>query len=215
MEHVDTQFKEDVTKNENTRPARLLFNGKFILVFVFLIAIVVILIGFKTYQQQHKQQVKTITVTKQVLQKRSKDIGFVQRALTGKAVDVNTGKIIQAARIFTLDDKTVYLELDLDKAPKGTLIDYIRYKGGRYVDHGEIKITKANTSNVLFSWIIAKLLGTSHDGKWKIATYTNGILAKRVTYEIKGNKVSSVQYDEPLSQKDPEYRLSSALSLAK
>ena len=106
----------------------------FAIVLLILIAIVASLI---VYKQMRKPQVKTITVKKQVIVRRSKDLGLITRGLTGKAVDVNTGKIVKAARIFSLDDKTVYLQLDLQNAPKGTVIDYIRYKNGKYVDHGE------------------------------------------------------------------------------
>ena len=185
--------------------------------FLLLGSLVVILVGgiaIKLLQFQKKPTVKQITVNKQVIQRRSADLGLINLALTGKAIDVNTGKIVQAARVFNVGDKTVYLELDVTNPPVGTLIDYIRYKEGKYVDHGEITITSSTTNNVLFNWTINKLLAASRNGKWKIATYANGVLAERINYEITNNKVSYLVTDEPSSRTDPEYYLSQNLTWA-
>lgn len=184
---------------------------KFVLLFIALLLLVGGLLIYKQISQLFLR--RTVTVNKQVLQKRSKDLGYVQRALTGKAIDVNTGKIVKAARIFTMDDKTVYLELDFNAAPKGTVIDYIRYKNGRYVDHGEVTLIKANTKNVLFNWVINNLLSNARAGKWRVATYANGILTKRITYEVsKDNKVSYVYPDEEIHSTDSDYQLGSAVA---
>lgn len=184
---------------------------KFAIVFIILLVVVV---GLVTYKQikNAKTQVKTITVNTQVLQKRSKDLGHINRGLTGSAIDVSTGKIVKAARIFTPDDKTVYLELDLNFAPKGTVFDYIRYKEGRYVDHGELVLDKSNTQNILFNWTINNLLANIRDGKWKIVTYDNGILSKRIAYEIKNNKISRIFPESPIQRNDPDFYLKTALT---
>lgn len=205
-----TSHKEDVTDAKHTHQ---LFPKKLAIALLLLIAIAVGVIALKTYLQLNKPQVKKITINKQVLQKRSQDLGLISRGLTGKAIDVSTGRIVKAARIFSPDDKTVYLELDLNSAPKGTIVDYIRYKEGRYVDHGEVTIANTDIKNLLFNWTITRLLGSSRDGRWKITTYSNGILAKRIAYEIRGNKVSYVYPDKPISTTDPDYKLSSIIAL--
>lgn len=191
------------------------FQNKFIILFVLLLLVIAAGIAFKTYQHftAQKQTVTKKTILKQVLVKRSKDLGFISRALTGKAIDVNTGKIIQAARVFSPSDTTVYLQLDLNKPPKGTVIDYIRYKNNRYVDHGEVQLAKEGTKNILFNWTITRLLASSRDGEWKVATYTNGILAKRVNYEIRSNRVAYVDPEEIIARNDPDYHLNTALTL--
>lgn len=190
-----------------------IYQRKFIIIFVFLVIITAGAVFVKIYKPPQKQPVIVKkTVIKQVVVKRSKDTGVINRALTGKVIDVNTGKILVAARVFSTNDKTVYLELDFNKAPKGTIIDYIRYKGGRYVDHGEVKLTKDNTENILFNWTINNLLGSVRDGQWRVATYTNGILAKRINYEIKNNKVSYVYPDESINSTDPDYKLSDVVA---
>ncbi len=214
--------KENRSKvdNENSNPDSstgtkpFFLKGPVLLFILVLILVVVTGVAIRTYQQIKQPQVKKTTVNKQVLQKRSKDPGVINKALTGKAIDVNTGKIVQAARIFSSNDKTVYLELDLNKPLKGTIIDYMRYKEGRYVDHGEVVLAKADINNLLFNWTINQLLTGLRDGKWKIATYTNGILAKRINYEIKSNKVTDVKYGEPIGINDPDYNLSHAFFLA-
>ncbi len=172
--------------------------------------------GLVAYKQfYHPQpQVKTVTVQKQVAVRRSKDPGFMSRGLTGKAVDVNTGKIVKAAKIFSPDDKVVYLEVDLVNAPKDTVIDIIRYKNGRYVDHGELKLAKDNVENVLFNWAMSNILTSRLAGNWKIATYTDGILAKRLLYTVANNKVSQVDSEKEVSSSDPDYQLTTALFTA-
>jgi len=201
-------YNENEFKQNNLLQS--IWKNKFIVLFILFILALGGLLLYKQIQSS-KQQTRKIVVNKQVLQKRSKDLGLINRGLTGRAVDVNTGKIVKAARIFSLDDKTVYLELDFNTAPQGTVIDYIRYKNGRYVDHGEVTLMKANTQNILFNWIINSLLSNIRDGKWRVATYTNGILAKRISYEVKANKVSYVYPEESISPKDSDYLLSVVL----
>lgn len=184
------------------------FANKFLLVLILLAVVITSLVLFKN-QGQHG--VNTITIKKQVLLRRSKDLGFIQRGLTGKAIDVNTGKIVLAARVFSLNDSTVYLELDLQQPPAGTLIDYIRYKNGRYVDNGEISVANAGTKNMLFKWQINKALSSLSNGNWKVATYTNGILAKRVLYVVNNNQVSYVNSSDKISPTDSDYKLTDSL----
>jgi len=194
----------------NITRVRKFFQNRFTIVVILIIAVV----GLVSYKQLgiSKQQVKTITIKKQVLFRRSKTPGLISRGITGKAIDVNTGKIVIAARIFTLNDNTVYLELDLQNPPKGTLIDYIRYKEGRYVDHGEITVQRIDTKDVLFNWTINKLLAGVTNGNWKIATYTNGILAKRFLYKITDNKVSYIYPEQKILTLDPDYQLAKSLT---
>ncbi len=184
---------------------------RFMVVFTTLFIILVGLVVFEQTSLQ-KQTVKTKIIKKQVLVRRSKEPGFIYRGLTGKAIDVNTGKIVIAARVFSLSDSTVYLELDLQRPPVGTLVDYIRYKNGRYVDHGEIAVPTTDTKNLLFKWSINKLLVNVANGNWKIATYTNGILEKRIVYTVANNKLSSVNTAESVLPTDVDYQFADALS---
>ncbi len=224
MDKYSKQTQEKQVHQEENNPGRKTtpFNSfvtavthrKFALIFLLLMLVILVAVSMKLYKPPQKQPMYIKkTVMKQVLMKRSKDNGLINRGLTGKAVDVNTGKIIAAARIFTPTDKTVYLELDFNSAPKGTVIDYIRYKKGRYVDHGEITLTKDNIKDTLFNWTINSLFINTREGQWRVATYANGILAKRIVYEIKNNKLSYVYPDKPIHPTDPDYTLSNALAL--
>ncbi len=185
-------------------------NQIFWLAFILFGAIVVGIIGYRWYQQAYpsKQTVTKKTVIKQVLVRRSKILGVITRATTARVIDVKTGKVIQAARIFSLNDRTIYLALDLASAAPGTFIDYIRYLNGRYVDHGNVKITRDATNNITFNWTNLKSLGSIGDGKWKIATYTNGILEKRVSYLVQKSAVSYVYPEENIAPSDSDYNLS-------
>lgn len=181
-------------------------------IIILLVAIVAALLIYKTYQQFKANQSEKKTVVKQVIVRRSKIPNVIVTATTAKAIDVKTGKVITAARLFTLDDKIVYLALDLDSAKSGTNIDYIRYLNGRYVDHGNAKLTKDLTDNINFSWTNNRALGSVLEGKWKIATYTNGILEKRVNYVVQKNQVTQVQIEDP-SLADSDYTLTNVLGL--
>ena len=168
-----------------------------IIIVILLVAVVGGLLGYKTYQQlKSAKQSEQKTVVKQVIVRRSKIPNTIIAATTAKTIDVKTGKVITAARVFTLDDKTVYLGLDLDSAKSGTNIDYNRYLNGRYVDHGNSKLTKGQVDNISFSWTNSRSLGSLIEGKWKVATYTNGILEKRVSYVVEKNKISQVKIED-------------------
>lgn len=169
-------------------------------------------VAYRSYSQWQQRKTKQKPVIKQILVRRSKSPNVIIQATTAKAIDVNTGKVITAARIFSTNDKTVYLSLDLDKPQVGTRIDYIRYLYGRYVDHGSIKVDRPLTSNLAFSWVVTRPLGSRPDGQYKIATYANGILEKRVTYVIEKAKLSSVSIDGGVFPGDPDYQLVLALA---
>ncbi len=184
-------------------------------IIILLLVITAGLIGFKTYQQfiAHQKDAPKKTLVKQALVRRSKIPNIITNATTAKAIDVKTGKVITAARVFSLDDKTVYLALDLDQAKSGTFIDYIRYLNGRYVDHGNAKIIKDATENISFNWTNSKALGSITEGNWKIATYTNGILEKRVNYIVKKDQVSYQFLDDDISFSNSDYQLDNTLAL--
>jgi len=202
---VPTQVPE-VTSLEVSQPKKF---SPLLIVLLILVALTAGAIGYRGYRQWRKTQLAraTKTVVKDVLVRRSKIPNVITQATTAKVIDVKTGKVITAARVFTLNDKTVYLSLDLDSPTIGTRIDYIRYLSGRYVDHAGIKIEKPNTSLLNFSWAITRPLGSLAEGSYKVATYSNGILEKRITYVIEKNKVASVTIDDSVSSSDPDYRL--------
>lgn len=209
MSYHQTDTTETALSQENKRNIKSFFSRRFVLVFVLFILLTGGLIGYKTYKQLVVQKPATVnkTISKQILVRRSKIPDVITKATTAKVIDVKTGKVIQAASIFLLNDKTIYLVLDLDNAKSGTFIDYIRYLNGRYVDHGNVKITKDATNNITFNWTNVKQLGSVGDGKWKIATYTNGILEKRISYLVKKNSISYVFPNESVSLTDSEYNL--------
>ncbi len=182
-------------------------------IIILLVTLVGVLVGYKSYQQiKSAKEAEKKTVVKQVVLRRSKIPNVIVQATTAKAIDVKTGKVITAARVFSLNDKTVFLALDLDSAKSGTNIDYIRYLNGRYVDHGNSKLSKDLVDNISFSWTNSRSLGSLIEGKWKIATYTNGILEKRVTYEVQKDKISQVEVEEP-DLADSDLKLTNALAL--
>lgn len=213
-------FASQASSNKNDMSVRIiriraLLTGRFTLAFAFLLLVLGSLVVYQKFYKPFPR-VKTITINKQVLQRRSIALAYIQRTLTGNAVDVATGKIVKAARVFNNSiDKIVYLELDLFSAPKGTVIDYIQYKEGRYIAHGEVNISKPNIKNLLFSWNINSILPKLTAGRWTVATYADGLLSKRVSYTIQNGSVTYVYPQEPIFRNDPSYLIKNALSLAK
>ncbi len=199
-------------KSFNFKSLKNTLRNKFFLSFLGVLIVTLGAIVFRTYQlsaQPKNQPAATTNNTpSQTLVRRSKIPNIITKATTAKTIDVKTGKVIQAARIFSIDDKTIYLSLDLNKPDLNTRIDYIRYLNGRYGDHGSVKVTKPNTLNLAFEWTINKLSGTRPDGKYKVATYTNGVLEKRVSYIITKNKISAVSTEDPIVT-DLDYHLTS------
>ena len=182
----------------------------YIIILAFLLVVILVLVGYQTYKNQSKAKK---TVVQQQIVRRSKILGVIIRATTAKAIDVKTGKVITAARVFTLGDKTIYLALDLNSAKNGTSIDYIRYLNGRYIDHGNVKIAIDATNNITFNWTNVRPLGSVGDGKWKVATYTNGILEKRVSYLVQKNQALKVLPEDPVLASDSDYKLTKTLAL--
>ncbi len=212
-QHIqEPEKKMDVPSGFNVRS---FFTGRFSVALIALVVVTIVLIGFETYSKQKKQaQVVKKTVQKQEIVRRSKIPNTILAATTAKIIDVKTGKVIKAARIFSVDDKTIYLALDLNKPDAGTRIDYIRYVNGRYVDHGSVKLAKANVNNLVFDWTTTNILGSRPEGKYKVATYTNGILEKRISYTVTKNKVSQVS-EEQIATTDPDYTLARLLTRSK
>lgn len=192
-----------------------IFKHKFLIAFILVLLLTAIALGSRTWRyllsftplaQNQPQKVQT-TVKQEILVRRSQIPNIIYKATTAKIIDVKTGKVIKASNLFTLQDKTVYLVLDLASPKIGTHIDYIRYLNGRYVDHGEVQIDKPNTNNLTFKWGITKPVGSFPDGKYKIATYTDGILEKRVNYTVSKGNLGSVNIEDNISPNDPEYYL--------
>ncbi|GEM_PF-1206691 len=201
-------------QNKEAKKKNMLFQSKFVIVFLLFAIVAGGLVGYKIYNQHTTQkQATTKTVIKQVLIRRSKILNVIIKATTAKAIDVKTGKVITAARVFSLVDKTIYLALDLNSPKSGTHIDYIRYLNGRYVDHGNVKIQNDQTNTISFSWTNVRTLGSVADGKWKIATYTNGILEKRVSYVVQKDQVSDVYPQESINPLASDYQLDNTIAL--
>jgi len=101
---ISSSNKENL--NMRVTRLRMLFQSKFTIVLVVLVIFTAGLLGYKSYQQYNAQKMaikKTVT-KQQVLVRRSKIPNVIVNATTAKAIDVKTGKVIQAARVFSLND---------------------------------------------------------------------------------------------------------------
>lgn len=225
MEEINSSSVEELVKQGSppkvkespgtSRPGVTHSRLKIAAVLGLLLVVILSLVGYKMYRQITKPKAKeTKTIVKQELVRRSVNPEIIQKATTAKAIDVNTGRVITAVSLFTLDDKTVYLALELNSPKVGTSLDYIRYLNGRYVEHGNVQIQNEKTDHLTFNWTNTRPLGSVGDGKWRIATYTNGILEKSVNYVVQKNKVTSMTVEEP-NLGYVEYYLEKALSFAK
>ncbi len=212
-EEKETPPSQLEKKSPFFRRLKSALQNKFYLIFLAVLIITSAALVLRTYQQQIQQKTTRATTTStnpQKLVRRSKIPNIITKATTAKTIDVKTGKVVLAARIFSVDDRTIYLSLDLNKPDLNTRIDYIRYLNGRYIDHGSVKITKPSTQNLAFEWTINKPSGSRPEGKYKIATYTNGILEKRVNYTVTKNKISASSTEDPIAL-DLDYYLAPKL----
>ncbi len=186
------------------KPSRQISRSTLVLMGVILLTSIAV--GVRSYGQlmTKRQTPKTQVVNKPVVVRRSKEPNVIVNATTAKKIDAVTGKVITAARVFFVDDKTIFLALDLNNPSIGTRIDYVRYLNGRYVDHGSVQVTKPQTNNLNFEWT-TKLVGSRLNGTYRVATYTNGVLEKRVTYAVEKHKVAFVYPDEDYSLPDSSF----------
>lgn len=219
VKEIEEQKKEEIIAETNTVQAKgyvslkIPYSGKFPITLGFLILLIISLL---VYQQVTKPKTHFIRAQAQILMRRSENLNEIKRSLTGKAIDVSTGKILKAARIFSSrDDRTVYLELDLQNIKKGLVIDYIRYKEGRFVDHGEIILTNDNIQTVLFNWTINSSIVKLTEGNWKVATYTNGVLANRILYSVTPTGQIGESTQQEVSVNDLDYHLLPSLLAVK
>lgn len=143
------------------------------------------LLGYKLSTTQ-KQQKKVPTVSQNVkkVPPRSKAPGVVLGAMTAHGYNPKTGAAIGPDKYFSAKDPKLYLLMKTDKPKPGTRIEYVRYLQGRYLDHRAIQVTQPNWKYAYFAW--SSKLGKLHrKGIYRVRVYTNGVLEKKVNYEVR------------------------------
>lgn len=153
-----------------------------ILILVIIVALAGASIFGYTHYLKNKQPSKDIS-TKKVTLGRSKAPGIVSNLALTKEIDAKTGLPKSAGKNFSQKDQAIYLTMNLNKAKKGTNIEYVRFINGQYLDHGSIEINQDNDTIANFSWHLnpgsLRLPGT-----YRVKIYTNGIFEKALSYKI-------------------------------
>lgn len=136
-----------------------------------------------TYQQTPQKPPEQKSVTSNS-PPRSKASGVITQVVTAKGVDLKTGEAINPISQFSKTDKTIFVVLTLKNPKVGTKFEYVRYLNGKFLDHGNLTISKASTNNVSFNWILKKP-GLAHPiGNYKVKVYTNGVFEKDINYIV-------------------------------
>ncbi len=136
-----------------------------------------------TYQQtpQKTPGQKSATIS---TQPRSKAFGVITQVVAAKGIDLKTGEAVNPASQFSKTEKAIYVVLTLKNPKVGTKFEYTRYLNSKFLDNGNLTMTKANTNNVSFNWTLKKPGAIHLAGNYKVRVYTNGVFEKELNYII-------------------------------
>lgn len=163
------------------------------------IAIVVVavlaIIGFLAYQNLGKN-VPTSKITMSTSQPQSffsKLLGqkpptptkMILGVMTTRTFDPKTNKGGVPVTSFTTKDPDIFVVLEVNKPPKDTKFEYVRYFQGKYVDHGSLTTTKAGVDYVSFNWSLKMAANKRLLGTYLVKLYTQGNFEKEISYQVR------------------------------
>lgn len=102
-----------------------------------------------------------------------------------KSINEKTGDPIDITSEFAENDKDIILVVALSGCKIGTRIEYVRYLNNKFLDHGSIKLRKAQSETVSFIWSLRKKNSSHLKGNYRIKTYLNGKFGKDIFYTVK------------------------------
>lgn len=107
----------------------------------------------------------------------------VVSAVASRSVDAQGNATGVTSSFSSNTDNIVYVVLKLNNAKKTSVISYIRYFNGKYVDSKVSSPTADGVSNLYFSF--EKGVGKYKAGNYKVVIFVNGKQATEVDYSFK------------------------------
>lgn len=104
---------------------------------------------------------------------------------TTKTFDPKTNKGGVPVTLFTAKDPDIFAALEVNKPPKGTKFEYVRYFQGKYVDRGSLTTTKDGVDFVSFNWGLKGATSKRLLGTYLVKLYTQGNFEKEISYQIR------------------------------
>ncbi len=142
-----------------------------------LIIIVLAIAGFFVYQAKLKNSPPSLKLAKQTR--------IILEAKMTNSLDPATGAGGLKVNSFSTKNPVIYLVLQVNKPPKGTKFEYVRYLNEKYVDHKSVETTKDGISYVSFSWRLKNTKSSHPAGNYRVKLYTTGTFEKEVSYQIR------------------------------
>lgn len=163
-----------------------LLNQKGFAPILLLVLVVLVAAGFLGYQAiVQKSPPPSTSQSIQARPNPPKPAGMILGAKTTKSLDPKTGRWGREVSTFSTKDPVVFLALQVNKAPKGTKFEYVRYFKGKYVDHKSLESTKDGVDYVSFSWSLKDIKSKHPAGDYRVKLYTNGKFEKEVSYQVR------------------------------
>ncbi len=161
---------------------------------IIVVVVVLAVVGLLAYQATVKNTVsqKTTPATQEqsffsklLGQKPPQPVQMILGAKTTKTVDPNTGTGGVEATSFSTKDPDIFIALQVNKPPKGTKFEYVRYFKGKYVDHKSLETTKAGVDYVSFNWSLKTANSKRLPGDYRVKLYTNGNFEKEISFVVR------------------------------
>ncbi len=157
------------------------------------IMIVLAVVGLLTYQARGKNVVNQKTsapqnqsfFSKLLGQKPPQPVGMILGAKTTKTLDHKIGAGGLEVTTFSTKDPDIFIAVQVNKPPKGTKFEYVRYFKGKYVDHKSLETTKAGVDYVSFNWSLKTANSKRLPGDYRVKLYTNGNFEKEISFQVR------------------------------
>jgi len=111
--------------------------------------------------------------------------GMILGVTTTKSFDPKINKGGVGVTSFATKDPEVFAVLEVNKPPKGTKFEYVRYFQGKYIDHGSLTTTKSGVDYVSFNFNLKTVASKRFPGTYLVKLYTQGNFEKEISYQVR------------------------------
>lgn len=152
-------------------------------IFVFLAVAVVATASFFVYQKSQEAKLANSTSNLSGPAKTASAPLVVKSVEFSTKLD-STGKALAPTASFAPTDGKINVVSTLQNPKKGTRIEFVRYRDGKFTDNGSLAIAKDGAQYASFAF--APKTGKQHPaGTYKVKIYANGKYQTTATYSVK------------------------------
>lgn len=150
---------------------------------VFVLVLAIAGVGFLAFQRIQDAKQANSTSNLPGTGKTTKGPLVVKSVEFSTTVD-SVGKATAPSTTFTATDGKINVVATLQSPPKGTRIEFVRYRDNKFVDNGSLAITKEGAQYAGFDFTSKP--GKKHPtGTYRVKIYANGVYQVSGTYSVK------------------------------